>query len=61
MSVHYCISNPCWICFQHLAPKSDDSNDNLWKTYRQKVPDDSLEAKLIDLIIEDIENEDPTM
>lgn len=102
---HYCIGNPCWICYPEFAPKQDNKNyytfqgeravtlklpgnkispllsklltavfkqglsedeyfraisDELdlekIKAERAKVDPNSLEASLIDLMIEDFEN-----
>lgn len=38
MSAHFCIGNPCWICFPELKPKSISED-----TYKQSSYDSKLE------------------
>jgi len=104
MATHYCIGNPCWICYPEYAPKQSDNIYQYWpemererqipenkisgllerllidvfeqgldedthyrnapeelsldkiKDERAKIANDSLEAKLLDLMIKDFEN-----
>jgi hypothetical protein len=101
---HYCIGNPCWICYPEYAPKSDNQHFDFWnnriaaftlpeknisgvlrelllavfrqgldedehframgdeldlekiKAERAKIDSNSLEAQLLDLMIEDFES-----
>lgn len=104
---HYCISNPCWICYPEYAPKQDDKHFTWWnqeiedhkipqsgvsgivrrllvavfdqgldedthlwtmpnlklklediKKEREQVVEGSLEAELLDLLINDLSEED---
>lgn len=54
MAVHFCISNPCWICYPEYAPKNQgtfvipflpklsDEPDKIWKMrYKDNDTDES--------------------
>lgn len=52
MSTHYCVSNPCWICFPEYAPKLKDSFG--YQNYLQNhvILEDNISELLENLIIE---------
>lgn len=62
---HYCIANPCWICYPEFAPKFcqgfysyEESNLDKIKAQRNNI-DSELETFIVDFIIAAIESRPP--
>lgn len=51
---HYCIGNPCWICYPEHAPKQDNEYYTYWQEEieKRKVPETEISGKVYDLLIE---------
>ena len=49
MPTHYCIGNPCWICYPQLAPKQDP-----WPQIIQYrlTPDDDISGLLEQMLVD---------
>lgn len=50
MSAHFCIGNPCWICFPKYAPERREPDRIVWK------PLDDEKAELLKRINRDLSN-----
>lgn len=51
---HYCIGNPCWICFPEYAPTPENKDYNIvWNEELKSrvIPDNNISGKLRDLLI----------
>ncbi len=54
MAAHYCIGNPCWICYPAYAPKKEDTvRYDEWQSIIQDhyVPEQGISGVLKDIII----------
>jgi hypothetical protein len=51
---HYCISNPCWICYPEFAPKYNEKNyiDFQQIIEEHKIPENKISELLKNLLIE---------
>ena len=54
MATHYCIGNPCWICFPEYAPKTDDEHYEFWKEDAEErmIPEFGISGKLHQLLVD---------
>lgn len=50
---HYCISNPCWICYPEYAPKQNEKNFAFWQEEIEdhKVPQSGISGLVYRLLI----------
>ena len=50
---HYCIGNPCWICYPEYAPKSDNKNFEFWNNHLAalQLPENKISGVLHELLL----------
>lgn len=48
---HYCIGNPCWLCYPDLAPKLDNKNFWEYKIATLQLLDDKISGVLRELLL----------
>lgn len=53
MANHYCISNPCWICYPEYAPKSTEKHYTFFSSEieARKIPESGISGIARELLI----------
>ena len=50
---HYCIGNPCWICYPTYAPTQDSQGIKTWQKLidNHKIPEQGISGNVYNLLI----------